>query len=794
MGHTQPITHKLTLSVSLTRFKRLLTKARCDVRKLAHTLHIPPAQPEFYGGPQAGWLRDILDRLPQLQALIVSNLSFFDHQCIQGIQTSTKTPLRSPMKYHLRLLIASECENTTAYSLATALSQFPELMYLDISGAQGSRSPYVLNQIGNLTELRVLKLRKCGLRDEDLEYLQFSKNLRSLDVSHNLLTERGISKLLGLIPVDIMVPRTDLLSARDMSSGRRSSGINLHVRALPEDLENFVLKRLTSGVDGHIQVEDCLPSVFTNLSVASNYLTIDGLNRIIRHPTLRIMDCGLLNLSERSFELLSPRSPASSGSRRFSDPPEAEILNPALFCDSFRNLTSLRISHTIITGYPFLGKEIPISEQCFELHSEDLRFELDSKEVQIPGTLFEMEDTSKSITPEPEAEPKPEPPREVPESSPPPKAESEPELADKLDPETLGEDTTKEEEVHASFESPDDVAVQIQKALNTSNKREMNHINTLPSQINATNFTDPIDPISPLSPTEETPNLVRRVIPPRISVSSPHKNGLTSHPVYSGGSLPDGPEKFRYNYSAGTEAPWRALEQRPKPSGMRELIEEITQRQHRIGARERHPGRFKPSMLPNLKTLILTDVPSKTRRRHIIETLALFLQECAEEEELMRLEMLARHNAVNQKPCLEPTVKLHELMLEMTSKPEPIFAPRSPHRSPRHSFTKSSTEDPDSELFMNNSESDFSFFGEDDGGLLISEGRVDRPIMVDEGLMLDVDDGHLIDVISELANFRKEKRRRFETFQRLIRQGCNENLNVEIALLGHWRGEVKVVR
>jgi hypothetical protein len=165
------------------------------------------------------------------------------------------------------------------------------------------------------------------------------------------------------------------------------------------------------------------------------------------------------------------------------------------------------------------------------------------------------------------------------------------------------------------------------------------------------------------------------------------------------------------------------------------LIEETTQRLHRTEARERHPGRFKPSMLPNLKTLTLTDVPSTTHRRHVPDALALFIQECAEQEELARLEELARHQDVNQYPqwhLYNPSspLLLQRIVLEMTSHAEPLAPPRS-LRHKRESFTKSSTEDADSELFMQESQSDFSFFGEDDGGLLVSEGRIDRAIQID---------------------------------------------------------------
>lgn len=739
----------LTRVVSLTRFKRLLVKTRHEVRRLAHTLHIPPAQPEFYGGPQTGWLKDILDRLPALQALIVSNLSFFDYQCLQICHAGHKFSLRSPARYPLKLLIASECENTTAQSLTTALAQFPDLMYLDVSGAHGARSPHVLHQIGCLPNLKVLNLSKCGLRDEDLEYLKFTNNLRSLDVSSNFLTERGISRLLEMIPSEILVTGRDRSST--MNTAHRSMKSRPHVfKAVPADgLEKFIVKRLTSSHMDHLQLEEDLPTVFTNLHVASNYITVDSLARTIQCPTLKHADLGSLNLSKRPYEMLSPRSPVSpsSVSRRFSDSPEIEVLSPAVFCHSFRNLTSLRIGHSVITSHPFSGQELPLSEQCFELHSEDLRFELDSREVH--GECFEMEDTSRNVASEHES-------HLVMEHS---DSDAQDDKDDNLD----------IEEIHASFESPEDVAAQL-------------HI------------THPIDIDGENSRTsDETPNSVTRKLP-SISITSQHNHIATSHLP---GSLPDGPEVYRYNYKSGPESTWRALEQCKSPTSTRDLIEAITQRQHRTAARERHPGRFRPFMLPHLKTLTLTDVPSTTRRHHIPDTLILFIRECAEDEESARLEELACNGSSATAPH-QRILKLETLILEMTSYPEPMFTSSLPHQAPRSkrsSFTKSSTEDMDSELFMNATESDFSFFGEDDGGLLVSEGRVDRPVMGYGGLMLDAgDDGHVLDVVHKLAGYRKEKKRRFEALEeRDGGEGCGE-LVIERASLGHWRGVVRIVR
>jgi len=332
-------------------------------------------------------------------------------------------------------------------------------------------------------------------------------------------------------------------------------------------------------------------------------------------------------------------------------------------------------------------------------------------------------------------------------------------------------------EVHTTFESPDDVRGEVK----------------------------PSSPIMILrtasSKSEKRPepqrsvSIPRQAIPPQISISA-HTNRapIRQATLPTTNSVPLGPETFHYNYRAGEEKHWHeALSNRRKPTALKDLIEEITQRRHRTEARERHPGRFKPSMLPNLRTLTLTDVPSTTHRRHFADSLALFIQECAEEEELARLEELAHYQDVNQIPqwdhyTSQNTLRLQKLVLKMTSHAEPLAPPRSP-RHKRESFTKSSTEDADSELFMQESQSDFSFFGEDDGGLLVSEGRIDREVAVDRGLIWERGEMHAINVVGELSCWRRERKRAFDYKEKFGRRDGVEN-----ALVGHWRGEIKVVK
>jgi hypothetical protein len=775
------------------------------VRRLAHTLHIPPAQPEFYGGPQAGWLRDILDRLPSLQSLIVENLSFFDHQALETVHKSNGSPVQNDTKYSLRLLIASHCENTTAASLAKALFHFPDLIYLDLSSTQGSRNPVVLRQIGTLSQLHVLKMKNCGLRDYDIDLLTFSDRLRSLDVSDNYLTERGISHLMDRLPA------SSLNSSNPSITSRPRAG----TKTKRPSLQKLVSSSLISGHEGLLLIEDNLPSSFADLYLAGNFITMDELSRVLSYPSIEYLDCGSLNCSQRPDQMFSPGSPGSDR-RRFSAQ-EIDSLSPALFTEAFRNIRSLRIHHSVVTSFPFSGKDIPVVEQCFELHSEELRFELDSTEIidlGSHGLFFELDDTSKAVTLEPaEIKDSTEPPKstyleqiagrlKTPANKPghPSEEHKEPPSEDHKEPPSEAQ-KEPQEETHAVFESPDDVGANLSPS--TSLRSQENGANEL---------------VSPIEP--DTP---RKNMPPKISVSAvytlpsqvqqaQHINTVHaihganhSHPLHHTHptSIPHRPmpishgsEASYHRYSTGPDRHWREAIQSKPQVDLKGSIEEIKLRRHRTEARERHPGRFKPSMLPNLKVLTLTDVPSTTRRRNVVESLTLFMQECAEEEEIARLEELERqidHDPSQHQLSGGGVFKLQRLVLEMTSAPDPIAPPRSP-KSKRNSFTKSSTEDADSESFMEASETDFSFFGEDDGGLLVSEGRIDAPRRVDDGMIVNgflcspTETGHSLDVVSELAGFRREKRAKHEAMMRFGRS------EIDSALLGHWVGEVKVVK
>lgn len=90
---------------------------------------------------------------------------------------------------------------------------------------------------------------------------------------------------------------------------------------------------------------------------------------------------------------------------------------------------------------------------------------------------------------------------------------------------------------------------------------------------------------------------------------------------------------------------------------------------------------------------------------------------------------------------------------------------------------------------MNSISSDFSFFSEDDGGLLVSEGRIDSPNPGRGDFGFDVGgEEREVDVVMELSAFRRARKREFEE------AGERGVWGVEQVLGGYWRGEVKVVR
>lgn len=371
--------------MALTRFKETLKWARLSVRGLTHTLHLPPAQAEIYDGPHAGWLGDVLEALPNLQSLIVSRLPFFDHQALLALRNGRRTATDgSCPTFSLRLLIAAQCKNMTASSLAEALTHLVGLAYLDLSGNSSARDLSVLSKLQSMPDLHILRLHHCQLRDSDMEILGSSIGIkvRSLDLRGNSLTDVGIRILLQYC-----------FHTRGTRS-RASSGVVIEDSpewpagiARPdakildefrdEALSETFARRLTTGIVNRLPSQELRKSGVTHFYIAQNHLSVEGVSRLIRNARLYVLDVGSFETSKVLSKppAMSPSSPPDSGGRRIALP-GAEKVIPILE-DFGQDLRYLRLHHSVVTRKATAREECT-APKSVELEGSVVRNEIDS--------------------------------------------------------------------------------------------------------------------------------------------------------------------------------------------------------------------------------------------------------------------------------------------------------------------------------------------------------------------------------------------------------------------------------
>ncbi|CAI6336001.1 unnamed protein product [Periconia digitata] len=338
-----------TVYVALTRFKRTLHWSRVSVRELTHTLHLPPAHAEIYGGPHYEWLRDCLERLPRLQCLIVDGLPFFNHACLLTLRHSSswwrQTHPNAYPVFGLRLLDASGCSNATPTGLADALPHFPDLVSLDLSKTLAAKDSSVFSQLSHLRNLRVLKLRGLGLRDTDLANIAsaIGVRVRSLDVTDNQLTDTSARILLENCIKEVRVhqelsrvssPRSPVPFDRPRDEVGDAS---------TENLDGHLRNKLTKGFIGSLAIEKARDVGITHLYLSSNNMTVEGISGILRSGRLQVLDFGTLP----SF-LASPHHSLPEGHDGLLLP-GVEKLTPVLAHYAGHNLVYLRANYTIIT-------------------------------------------------------------------------------------------------------------------------------------------------------------------------------------------------------------------------------------------------------------------------------------------------------------------------------------------------------------------------------------------------------------------------------------------------------------
>lgn len=346
---------------------------------LTHTLHLPPALSEIYGGPRPEWLKEVLDYLPNLQSLVVSKLPFFDHNAMVALKGTTRGEQQSDTTvsgaYNIRLLLADREPNTTSQGLAEALLRFQELVYLDLSYTTPARDRMVLSTLSQLEHLQVLKLRGIGLKDSDAEFLANAVGLRVrfLDLRGNMLTDMAVRSLL----------QASFLNAGDAVIGPTGDATNTGTfqsfpHLLPSlsyakwlsssTLDEQFVKALTQPLSGRSWVESLPHSGITHLYIADNQITVEGAASLLASSRLHVLDVGTVNTVESLTRGQSSLPPQPNDGPR--ELPGAEKLIPVLGSAARDNLTYLRAHHVICTTENPYKESVSLNSFLPELQGE----------------------------------------------------------------------------------------------------------------------------------------------------------------------------------------------------------------------------------------------------------------------------------------------------------------------------------------------------------------------------------------------------------------------------------------
>ncbi|KAK0628051.1 hypothetical protein DIS24_g10848 [Lasiodiplodia hormozganensis] len=769
--------------VALVRFRRTIRWARLSTRELTHTLHLPPAHAEIYDGPHAEWLRDILEYLPRLQSLIVYGLPFFDHGALITLRRPSNPRLSSLSdslrrltydfpQFWLRYLDASACSNATYSGLAEALQHFPALLYLDLSRTKSAKGADVLSVLKHCHSLRILKLRGLGLKDAEIEALATAvkTRLKSLDVRNNQLTDASARILLDNCfslrkPWPPRRPDGGPLSASSEtvvdSPASPSSPAMRHPFVFDqyanEDLDRVLRAKLVGEFAGNAFINDAYADGITHLYISDNDITVEGVSGLLHSKRLHVLDAGTVarGLTRK------PRPPSllsfeEEGDHEEFAMPGAEKLSPIIKKFAAGRMTYLRINHAVVTE---------------ETATADLavgRVEMEGDlGIYAPSSAQELDGFN-----------------EVHEAPTDGAAVHEMSAGDQVLPAELP--ATEESQV---FELPGDFpskpAVVVDPPPPTTPPPE-------PQQPNSHDDDDDDDDDA----ATELMNGTEKI---KLSEAEP-----APLPSDDGSSAPE---------------PLATLQTHPTLNHRRRASSlAVDDRRARLDFRQSNEHHLHPGMLPNLSTLVLTDVPREVENPAIVKRLTQFIADCAEETHLARLAARGayalppgRDRQLAEREFARGVFGLRRVVLEM----EPIPSqPREKKISAWRQYpSKSSTEDPDSEAFWAAAERDFSFFGDEECGVPSLEpgGRSLPPLMAgmsSEKVVILPDAGESqrvpvlvqhearrrIDVCAELTRFRKERRAAYQAACRaaLVRGESGEAVEVEVE--GYWEGEIQVVR
>ena len=685
--------------VALTKFRFTLQIARPYVRSLTHTLHLPPAHAELYNGPHAEWLRDMLDRLPNLQSLIVRGLPFFDHSALQALKyqrpkdsdydgmpagvvempgsvgMSFAPPGGFIPSFGLRLLDASRCPNVTSSALAQALSRFESLLYIDLSFTYPARDPSVLRTFRKFSGLQVLKLRGISLTDEALGVLapSIARRVRSLDIRKNAISDRGVRTLLDEC-FTINEQGSQSASARSRSPGLLPyMGADMLEIYQSENFEGFLRNTFTNSFVTRQAFEDAPEGGITHLYIAKNKVSAEGAAGLIRSGRLHVLD--LEGVTSKLGRHLS--NSGYDDSHMSIDMPGVEKLTPIVSKCAAEAMTFLRIDHRLVT------KNAPRSQQDQADQIVQGRVELDDT-APPPLVNGSIEIDSTPIRPDAVELPTAQTPKyELPGDP----------LAVVVSPaENGGQQKTEDETGDAA--GPRRGSVFAPEVV-TNESRPTEHMlrrgsACAPETVDSLRAeTDRMNLLSPVSATEEGTGTFST-----MAVSPLSPTGVASAPS-----------------SPVTTSPTM----RP-----RSYSSVANERRARLNAHVSSHQSLHPAMLPHVRELVLTDVPPYSHDQELSNRLITFIKQCAEEASLAKKQAMVdyalppgrKHLASALRHSADKVFALRRLVLELATEES---VRRSSKASPWQSAnTKSMTDDRDSESLWAAAETDFSFFGDED--------------------------------------------------------------------------------
>lgn len=475
--------------------------------------------------------------------------------------------------------------------------------------------------------LQVLKLQGISLRDEDINILApaIGTRVRSLDLRHNLLTDRSVRTLLDscFLSIPAGQPAEDSPRPGDQSPALlHYLGAEMLATYRGEDFEGYLRNAFTTSFVSRLAFEDAPEGGITHLYIANNKLTVEGMSGLLRSGRLHVLDAGTVQTRPVRHPSLSMKD----GTDRNEDFPGAEKLVPVLTESANTALTFLRINHNLITKKtPDLTEEQVVPGRV-ELPETSLpRFPTDAVEIDSTPVYYELP------------------------------AETSPRYELEGDP----------------------ISMLISPAVG--------------------------EPLHMTGKEEEELMKARRGSAVAPEVVEPTADSLLS---------PSAAEQT-YTTTTGNDL------SSPKPKGrQRSYSSVLAERQAREYAHQVQSKSLYPGALPNLTTLILTDVPPTTSNPDATERIISFIRSCAEESNLARQQARldytlppGRRGSTNMmKDSARRLFALERIVLEMA--PDQRGRRKSLGSAWHHDATKSMTEDRDSEALWSAAETDFSFFGE----------------------------------------------------------------------------------